>query len=248
VENSSEPQGFDKAAADRLAALDRHFWMRERIRLVERLVARLDCARIRAIELGCGTGDTLHLLEARFSDVIAVDGHEALLEIAEGKSTTATLIQADVSRAPLPDSSADLVVALDVIEHVDPDLLLREARRLAAPNGMLLLAAPAAPALWSEMDLAAGHRCRYTKRQMEAELLRNGWQPAGFTHYQCALFPAVWLSSRLGTRHATGIERNPPAWLDTLFGMINRVETVLSRGKNLPFGSSVLMWARCSEQ
>ncbi len=240
------PTGFDAEAATRLRAMEPHFWMRGRRRLVERLLGRLvDASRNarQAVELGCGAGGLLLVLEQRFSRVIAVDAYAALLEQAALNSERTELLQADVTRTPLPDGEADLVMALDVIEHVDPDALLTEARRIAAPGGVLLLSVPAAPALWSRMDELAGHRCRYMRSQLADELARNGWTLLGFTHYQCLLFPLVWLSNMLGKRADPDFERRPPAWLDRFLGGINDLEIALFGAVSLPFGSSLFMWA-----
>jgi SAM-dependent methyltransferase len=239
------PEGFDLAAVVRLRLMETHFWMRERRHLIERLLRDdLAPASQYAVELGCGTGKLLPLLEHRFSNVIAVDAHAILLEQAAENSSRAELFQADICRTTLPTGIFSLVMAMDVIEHVDPDAFLTEARRLIAPGGMLLMSAPASPLLWSHMDEMAGHRCRYTRKLMENELRRNGWIPVGHTHYQCLLFPLVWLSCLLGTRSHKKVERKPPAWLDRLLGNINHIETTLFSGLSLPFGSSLFMWAR----
>ncbi len=246
------PERFDELAAGRLTELSRqdHFWLRERSRLIQRLLDQLLAERKdhwrHAIELGCGTGLTLSLLEARARQVSAVDGHPRLLQLANANSRSAILHQADVTDTRLPAHAHDLVVALDVIEHVDGDALLREARRLAQPGGILLLSAPAFPSLWSDMDERAGHRCRYRWAGLKAELVRNHWQPIGHTHFQCLLFPLIYVSRRWsggGTRHT---EFHPSARLDRWLGAINRFEVEHLGDRTLPFGSSVLAWARAS--
>lgn len=239
-----DPKGFDRAAAERLRLMENHFWMRERRYLIDHLLRHMSAHGQEAVEFGCGTGSMLPLLEERFARVTAIDGHASLLEMAERNSVKAELLQADACRSFLPGGIFELVMAMDVIEHVDPDGFLSEARRLAVSGGMLLLSAPAAPSLWSRMDEMAGHRCRYTKRQMEDDLRRNDWIPVGFTHYQCLLFPLVWLSSKLGTRADDTFERKPPAWLDRVLGEVNHLETKLCSRLQLPFGSSLIMWAK----
>ena len=241
---SLSPAGFDRDAVARLQSMEPHFWMRERRRLVGAIIAGFRPTGGNAVDLGCGTGGLLSLLEQTYSKVVAVDAHAALLEQAALVSRQAELVQADVCRSTLPSGTFDLIVAMDVIEHVDPDAFLSEARRLSGAHGMLLVSAPAAPALWSRMDEMAGHRCRYTRSQLAAELSRNGWQPVGYTHYQCLLFPLVWLSRALGRRGRGLPERSPPSWLHALLGHINRLEVGLFGKRSLPFGSSVLMWAR----
>jgi SAM-dependent methyltransferase len=247
--SSTEPEGFDCEAAKRLSSLSErdHFWMRERIELITRLLEnRIGLVRRRdatALELGCGTGLMLPYLERRFTGVVAVDAHARLLAKARRRSRTATLIEADVCHPPLPPHTSDLILALDVIEHVDPDLFLASARRLIKQEGRLLLSAPAFQCLWSKMDELAGHRCRYRIGLLEAELARNGWKLLGHTHYQCLLFPVVYLSRRFASRLPASIERQPPAWLDRALGHINRAEIHTLSRLPLSFGSSVIVWA-----
>lgn len=238
------PAGFDQAATRRLMAMDDHFWMRGRRHLVEKLLLRHLAPRNHVVELGCGTGSFLPLLEGFFPQVTAVDTHLSLLGKAARRSRHAELVRADVSRTPLPGQCCDAIVALDVIEHVDPDALLREARRLCAPGGLLLVSAPASPALWSPMDSRAGHRRRYDRATLLIELERNGWSPLGTTHYQCLLFPLVWLSARLGQRTNPRMERDPPLWLDRLLGAINFFEIEVFHRVSLPFGSSLFACAK----
>ena len=240
----AEPFGFDKEAVMRLQKLDNHFWMRERRFLLEKLLQRYNLQGGRAVELGCGTGSFIPVLERHFDHITAIDAHAELLAMAEQQSPKTELIQSDVCQLPLVAHSYSLVLALDVIEHVAPDAFLTEARRVAIHGGHLLLSAPSSPRLWSDMDIKAGHRCRYSRDLMEQELRQNGWEPVGYTHYQFLLYPLVWISTQLGTRSDTRVERSPPLWLDRLLGTINRIETLLSAMVPLPYGSSLFVIAK----
>ena len=239
-----EPAGFNSKAVKRLQTLDNHFWMRERRFLLEKLLQRYNLQGGRAVELGCGTGSFIPVLERHFDHITAIDAHAELLAMAEQQSPTAEFIQSDVCQLPLADHSYSLVLALDVIEHVAPDAFLSEARRITIHGGHLLLSAPSSAKLWSDMDIQAGHRCRYSRNLMEQELRQNGWEPVGYTHYQFLLYPLVWLSTQLGTRSDSRVERSPPAWLDRLLGTINRIETMLSAMVPLPYGSSLFVIAK----
>jgi SAM-dependent methyltransferase len=238
------PEGFDAAAAERLTAMDRddHFWLRQRRLLFSRLVDRLVRQRNTVVELGCGSGGMLPAWEGRFAAVVALDAHRPMLAQARSRARAATLIQADVCAAPLGGGQFDLVGAFDVIEHVDPDALLLEARRLVRPGGQLLLSAPAFKGLWSAMDERAGHRCRYDSPLLGVELQRNGWRYDGHTYLQCLLFPLVYVSRRLGGGTHT-VERRPGKLLDRTLGLINRLEVAASSRFRLPFGSSIVAWA-----
>lgn len=245
----SAPAGFDHSAVARLADLgeQEHFWMRERRRLIALLLRRMQGAVGRgwanALELGCGAGLMLPILEACAERVVAMDGHRSLLQRAQAASKRTIVLQGDITKTRLQNSAFDLITAFDVLEHVDADAFLSEMRRLAHDDGKLLISVPAFSALWSEMDVRAGHRCRYRWSQLKTELKRNGWRMMGYTHFQFLLFPMVYVSRRISKFAPQGLERRPPRGLDRMLGMINSLEVTLFHGVSLPFGSSLFAWA-----
>jgi SAM-dependent methyltransferase len=67
-------------------------------------------------------------------------------------------VRADVGWSlPLADGSVDVLLSLEVIEHLhDPDLLLDEARRVLRPGGALVLSTPRLDSLLVVVNLVAG--------------------------------------------------------------------------------------------
>jgi hypothetical protein len=65
-----------------------------------------------------------------------------------------------------PEGEFDVVLMLDVAEHVaDDEAFLRQVvEHNLAPEGLLLLAVPAWPALWTSHDVRLGHVRRYTPK------------------------------------------------------------------------------------
>ena len=68
----------------------------------------------------------------------------------------------------LPEGRFDIVVLLDVIEHVenDMDFLQANVQPKLVEGGMVLVSVPAHPSLYSEHDEFLGHYRRYTRRQL----------------------------------------------------------------------------------
>jgi SAM-dependent methyltransferase len=63
----------------------------------------------------------------------------------------------------------DTIMYIDVLEHIDDDRgELRAAASHLAPNGRLIVLAPAFQFLFSEFDRSIGHRRRYTARTLIA--------------------------------------------------------------------------------
>lgn len=239
------PAGFAPRSRAHLAAFEEdHFWFVARERLVLAQLDRHSLAPGSALDLGCGNGRLLVALADRGSRLAGVDAYADSLERARARAPGATLLQADVANVPLETGTFDLVTALDVLEHVAPAAFLGEARRLLAPNGHLLLSVPAFRSLWSRRDEAAGHRKRYQRADLAAELGAHGFAMLSFTHYQFLLFPLLWLSRRLDARRDRPLERWPPGPLGRLLGWVNQREVGWWGRRSLPWGSSLLAVAR----
>ncbi|HMM40396.1 MAG TPA: methyltransferase domain-containing protein [Thermomicrobiales bacterium] len=97
----------------------------------------------RVLELGVGTGKNMSYYPAG-AGVTAIDISPRMLDIARARAAVigvdVELREADAQRLPFADASFDTVVATFVFCSV-PDAVvgLREARRVLAPEGQLLL-------------------------------------------------------------------------------------------------------------
>jgi SAM-dependent methyltransferase len=101
----------------------------------------------RVLDYGCGTGYGTHRLAALSKSIVGVDVSESAIAFAQKRYPAKNLnfrqIQADEDALPFPDSSFDVVLSFQVIEHVpDPPRYLAEVRRLLTKDGLLLLATP----------------------------------------------------------------------------------------------------------
>ncbi len=241
------PRAFPPERREHLAAIEEsHFWFGPRRRLLEGILDRELGGREvrRALELGCGGGSFLAVLAERADRVVGVDAYGRSLEAAHNRAPSAELAQADIEDPPLGERQFDVIVLLDVLEHVDPDRVLEKAAVLAVDGAMLLVSVPAFPSLWSTLDEAAGHRVRYRLRTLCREMERAGWQAVRATHYQMLAFPFLWLARKFGGRRMHLLERRPPRKVSAFFDSLNSIEvTVLGRW-SLPWGSSLIVAGR----
>jgi ubiquinone/menaquinone biosynthesis C-methylase UbiE len=96
-----------------------------------------------ALDLGAGDGRLTALLHAQ--RLTAVDVSEVALERARKRLPAAEIVKVGPDeRLPFDDSSFDLVLCAETIEHVrDTQLFLSEIRRVLRPGGRLALTTPA---------------------------------------------------------------------------------------------------------
>jgi SAM-dependent methyltransferase len=110
----------------------------------------------RALDLGCGDGRLTGELDA--AQLTAADVSAVALARARRRVPRASIAQLEPD-APLPfeDSSFDLVLCAETLEHVrDVQLFLSEARRVLRPGGELALTTPAHGRLTGLAILAGG--------------------------------------------------------------------------------------------
>ncbi|WP_185983450.1 methyltransferase domain-containing protein [Aureimonas mangrovi] len=102
-------------------------------------------AAARAIDLGCGRGEWLRILAEAGFEAVGVDTDEGMLEVARKGGAQVFLRDAVEFLREEPDASAAIVSAFHVVEHVPIDYvldLLREAYRVLADGGLLILETP----------------------------------------------------------------------------------------------------------
>jgi SAM-dependent methyltransferase len=97
--------------------------------------AALPLRASRILEVGCGEGRQLVAIGSRYpgADLVGLDLPDAQLEQAWRDVPAAQLVQGSALSLPFADKSFDLVMAVEVIEHLpDPEQALREIARVAS--------------------------------------------------------------------------------------------------------------------
>ena len=221
-----------------------HWWFVGRRELFTDLLQELGPRpQWRVLEVGAGTGANLPVLDALgVRQVVGCDvSAEALRYSARGHA--GPLAAADAVRLPFKDSSFDLVMAADVIEHLEDDsAALAEFVRVLKPGGHFLFTVPAFPALWGPQDVVAHHRRRY-QRQAFLKLVTNArLNIRACFYFNYVLFVPIWAARKLLL--ALGIPVRTENAINT--ALINRVLTQLFRADvkyarrlRAPFGVSL---------
>ena len=130
----------------------------------------------RALDLGCGDGRLTAELDA--SELTAADVSPVALERARARLPDARLVElAPDAALPFDDSSFDLVLCAETIEHIrDVQLLLSEIRRVLRPGGTLALTTPAHLPLGRRPDPLSPHLRFFTRRSLRRLLDELGFE------------------------------------------------------------------------
>jgi ubiquinone/menaquinone biosynthesis C-methylase UbiE len=129
-------------------------------RLVSGFLSRLDRALEKAaptciLEVGIGEGEVAARVLERFPDASLVGLDLADEDLARHwRSRGVRACFGDIARVPFPARAFDLVLAIEVLEHVeDPAAAMRELARVA--TGDVVLSVPREP-LWRAANMARG--------------------------------------------------------------------------------------------
>lgn len=182
------------------AAVQRdHWWFVGRRHLLQGLLRQLNPRPTwRVLEVGTGTGANLPVLTAL--DVRQVVGCDLSADALQYSRHTTGLAfaQADASLLPFASGSFDLIVAADVIEHVDDDgAALGEFARVLKPGGHFVLMVPAFASLWGPQDIVAHHRRRYRRRGLCGAVQRAGLALSRSFYFNYLLFVPIWVARKL---------------------------------------------------
>lgn len=223
------------------------WWFRAKEDIVASMLARHLAPDCRAIVLGIGSGGTIQRLRrlAPQATVTGLDIDPEAVRLLAALDPTGTYRLADLETDEIaPPASADLVVALDVIEHLDDDRrAVRRVHDVLAPGGLFAVHVPAHPWLFSTHDEHLGHRRRYRPRELMHLLREAGFEPLHATPLftTTLVLLAVWRQGiqRLLRLRAdrSDVSMSMPRPADTLLYAIARCEGVVAR-LGLPFGSS----------
>jgi SAM-dependent methyltransferase len=198
----------------------------------------------RVVEVGAGIGT--------FSEyLLGVPGVERLTAI-EPAANTFPLLEAKLAGNPRAHAlkgfldefasqlSADSLVAVNVLEHVQKDEeFLRLAWRIVVPGGTLMLFVPAVPAIFGTLDTAFEHFRRYTRPGLGQTLEKTGWVIERMSYMN---FPGIipWLIAGRLLRWRSISPRSARFYDRFVMPPTARIEEMIE----MPIGQSLLAIAR----
>jgi SAM-dependent methyltransferase len=239
---------MDRAVYDRMAEIDgEHWWFAARREIIARLIERQaglpDRARI--LEVGAGTGSNLELL-MRYGRVDAIEPDDQARALASARSGLAIKGGLLPDGVELEDGTYNLIVLLDVLEHIPDDRgTLAALRPKLAAGGRLMVTVPAMPWLWSAHDAAHHHHRRYTAATLTRVFQEAGYRVRYRSHFNTVLFPLIAAARVAGkvTGREGGDDAIPPKPVNNLLQGLFALESHLLGRMKLPFGVSLALIA-----
>jgi len=226
-----------------------HWWYVGRRRLFARLIGRLGLRRHdHVLDVGTSAGTNLRLLrDLGFTSVTGLDlSPDAIRFCAE--NGYGTVRRGDITDMPFRAETFSLVLATDIIEHVDDDRrALQEIRRVLKPGHPALITVPAFPELWGFQDIVSKHKRRYRMRALVDHIRQAGLVPDQSFHFNYLLFAPIFLARQLMKLRPPSVqsesEINTPL-VNRLLSSIFAFDIRTAEHFRPPFGVSILLLVR----
>ena len=170
-----------------------HWWYKVRRKIIHNLIKqyRLNFGKeIKILDAGCGTGLLIKELEA-LGVCYGIDISQKAVDFC-GKRGIDNVQVADAVNIPYSDNMFEIVIALDVIEHIkDDEMALKEIYRVLKPQGMAIITAPAFMFLWGITDVISHHHRRYVLSELRKKIEDSHFSVARSSYFNTFLFPLI---------------------------------------------------------
>jgi glycosyltransferase involved in cell wall biosynthesis len=165
----------------------------------------------RVLEIGAGIGNLTRVLIPRVKCYVAADidqEHMARLATRFQHRHNLHVRFCDLANpADFADfgASMDTVVCLNVLEHVEDDLLgLRNIHSALRKDGRAIVLVPHGQEIFGTLDTALGHYRRYSHQELKEKLERTGFRVETILNFNRISRPGWYVSGRILKRTTLG--------------------------------------------
>jgi len=251
-EISGVTESYDPTWYAELATLEENnFWFGARNKLISWLAKKFCPLEAKYLEVGCGTGFVLRMLEKKFPlwSIFATEAQPEGITFSQKRaSRDAIFFQMNICAIPFRNEF-DVIGAFDVIEHVRDDINAMEQIYAALkPGGTFILSVPQHMFLWSKFDESGCHFRRYSKKELENKLKPIGFDILSSMSFNSLLLPLMILVRYMNDRKKKVDvldECRISPRINFILSVVLKLEFRLIRlGLNFPVGGSRLIIAK----
>lgn len=215
-----------------------HFWLEAKRVMIDVLMSRAtdENRKLKILNIGAGTGEDFKIL-AKYGELTAIDIDAATVYLMPDEVVKKKMV-ADACKMPFQTAAFDIIVAFDVLEHIErDDEAVAEIYRCLKPGGGLVYSVPAFNFLFSKHDNVLGHVRRYNKPMLN-KLLQSFTQTYASYWFFFLFVPAALV--RLIQRDKIN-NGEVGVFTNTIFRWVLCTENwLLRKGLRYPWGLSLI--------
>lgn len=225
-----------------------HWWFQARKTIVLRLISQhIELNEsFKIFDVGCGTGMMLEAIRDTFSiTATGIDNSPEAVRFSKKRGLNILLSSAD--KIEQKADSVDLIMALDLIEHIENDIAsLQEFNRILKKGGYALLTVPAFNSLFGTHDLINEHKRRYQLKELKNKLECAGFKIIKISYYNSLLFLPILIAKlikKLTKDNHDHLYRENYI-VNFALNKIFSSESLILKHFNMPIGASIICLAQ----
>jgi len=214
------------------------WWINGRADIVLSIIRGSYKKNSKILDVGAGIGlITGKIKKAGYKNIIAADASSDSLEILKNKGIKALQLKLPEIKI---NSKYDLVLLLDVIEHVkDDQKTLINIKKILNKNGKIIVTVPAFKFLWSKKDEEYGHFRRYTRKELRDKIGNAGYKIDYLSYYNFFLFLPALIAAKINKKKMK-VKRYSSKQNRIFYPIFRQEACFIRRGLPLPFGVSLI--------
>ncbi|GAB6182253.1 class I SAM-dependent methyltransferase [Desulfotomaculum defluvii] len=221
-----------------------HWWYKGRREIIGKLLLPFLTRQSNILDAGCGAGGTMEYM-SKYGSVVGVDISQEMVEHCRNIGLAAYCESID--NLPFENQSFDLVLCLDVLEHLpNEQSALKELIRVVRPGGILTFSVPAFSWLWGKHDDLNNHYRRYNRGELIKLIEMFDLTIERITYFNLFLLPPIWFirkMSKQSFQKRTDFEFGTGIINQILLSVL-RIEKSLLKVVNIPIGVSQIVVVR----
>ena len=226
---------------------ENHWWFEGKKNIIFSILKKnINRNDLKILDFGCGVGINTKML-SHFGDVVCFDQSSEAIGYLKKKfsNNKKVFIKDNLQNC---EGLFDLVIASEVIEHIEDDKnQVQKLHKLLKPNGLFLATVPAYQFLFSIKDVRLHHKRRYNLLNF-GELILPFFYKIKLSYYNFFLFVPITLGifyyKLFKIYFIDKVEKKPNKLLNFLFYKIFKSESFFLNNINYPFGISIIFFGK----
>ena len=222
---------------------EKHWWFEGKKNIIFSILKKnISKNDLKILDFGCGVGINTKML-SEFGNVTCFDQSSEAIKYLKKKfnNDQKILVENNLENC---NELFDLIVASDVLEHIENDEKeIEKLHKLLKPNGFFLATVPAYQFLFSVKDIKLHHKRRYNLPNFK-NLISPFFNKIKLSYYNFFLFLPITLGiiyyKLLKKDFIDAVEKKPNKLLNYLFYKIFTSEGIFLNKVNYPCGISII--------
>lgn len=225
-----------------------HWWFHGRRKLFQSLIKRMKLSKsANILDVGSSAGTNLRMLKQEgFNNYKGLDISPESQRYCQLKEI-GVVILGDIQADETGDCEYDLILATDVLEHLEKDnAALINIHKGLKKGGYLLITVPCFPILWGPQDIVSQHQRRYKKKALLKDLENCGFTLEKNFYFNFFLFAPILIIRKILIWRNKIVNENTinNGMTNQIMKLIFRIDCWLAERISFPFGVSLAIVAQ----